>query len=143
MLTWPCRVVLSRFQSSLIETIRKTRPFDPSKEPRTLSAYFKLAKQFLSYVDRVAVCREYYFSVDAEIEMRRPEDAIKLSDEQSKTWHSIRRIAQQMHSGCAEGEDDLEDELVRMWMLLICHSTGAKRYRSPLLSFCAMLSIKS
>jgi hypothetical protein len=27
-------------------------------------------------------------------------------------------------------------------MLLICHMTGARRYESPLLSFCAMLSIK-
>jgi hypothetical protein len=29
-----------------------------------------------------------------------------------------------------------------MWMHLITHSTGAQRYRSPLVSFCAMLSIK-
>ncbi|KAL1582280.1 hypothetical protein WHR41_09166 [Cladosporium halotolerans] len=27
-------------------------------------------------------------------------------------------------------------------MLIICHATGARRYESPLLSFCAMLSIK-
>jgi len=144
MLTWPCRFVLSRFQSSLIETVGKTRPFDPSKEPRTLNTYFKLAKQFLSYVDRVAIAREHYFSADAETEMRRPEDAIELSEEQLQMWHSIRRLAQQMHSGCVEGgrEGDLKDELVRMWILLICHHTRAQRYSSPLLSFCAMLSIK-
>jgi hypothetical protein len=29
-----------------------------------------------------------------------------------------------------------------MWVLTISHNTGARRYRSPLLSFCAMLSIK-
>jgi hypothetical protein len=29
-----------------------------------------------------------------------------------------------------------------MWMLIIGYDTGARRYQSPLLSFCAMLSIK-
>lgn len=34
MLTWPCRVVLSRFQSSQTESFGKIRPFDQYKEPR-------------------------------------------------------------------------------------------------------------
>jgi hypothetical protein len=36
----------------------------------------------------------------------------------------------------------LKERLLELWMLLICHKTGARRYESPLLSFCAMLSIK-
>jgi hypothetical protein len=36
----------------------------------------------------------------------------------------------------------MKDRLLELWMLLICHTTGARRYESPLLSFCAMLSIK-
>ena len=154
MLTWPCRVVLSRFQSSLVEAIGKTRPFDPNKEPRTLSAYFKLAKQLMVYVDRVAAGRGYHFSVDPGHETQRPEDAIDMSPEQLQTWHSIDELAQQVQSEYDESDSDdesddesnvkgdLRDELVKLWMLLICHHTGSRRYSSPLLSFCAMLSIK-
>jgi hypothetical protein len=36
----------------------------------------------------------------------------------------------------------MKDRLLELWMLLICHTIGARRYESPLLSFCAMLSIK-
>ena len=36
----------------------------------------------------------------------------------------------------------MKDRLLELWMLLICHTTGARRYESPLLSFCAILSIK-
>jgi hypothetical protein len=39
-------------------------------------------------------------------------------------------------------EDELKDCLLEIWILFICHTTGARRYQSPLLSFCAMLSIK-
>lgn len=35
MLTWLCRVVLSRFQSSQVDMVGKTRAFDPYKEPTT------------------------------------------------------------------------------------------------------------
>ena len=37
---------------------------------------------------------------------------------------------------------DIKDAILKMWMLLISHHTGARRYRSPLLSFCAILSIE-
>jgi hypothetical protein len=36
----------------------------------------------------------------------------------------------------------MKDRLLELWMLLICHTIGAYRYESLLLSFCAMLSIK-
>ena len=43
MLTWPCRVVLSRFQSSQVDMVGKTRAFDPYKEPGTLKSYFGIS----------------------------------------------------------------------------------------------------
>lgn len=49
MLTWPCRVVLSRFQPSQIDLVGKTRAFDPYKEQGTLKTYFRLAHRFVSY----------------------------------------------------------------------------------------------
>ncbi|KAK0858003.1 hypothetical protein LTR87_017821 [Friedmanniomyces endolithicus] len=45
MLTWPCRVVLGRFQSPQVEMVGKTRAFDPYKKPGTLKTYFTLAKR--------------------------------------------------------------------------------------------------
>ncbi|KAJ9625493.1 hypothetical protein H2203_004250 [Taxawa tesnikishii (nom. ined.)] len=89
MLTWPCRVVLSRFQSSQVESIGKVRPFDPYKEPGTLKVYFKLASQFLSYLERVAICDEYHFSADSE-ETIRPEDVIEPTDKQG--WCGITSV---------------------------------------------------
>jgi superfamily II DNA helicase RecQ len=143
MLTWPCRVVLSRFQSSQVELIGSTRAFAPSKNKSTLKTYFKVAKQFLTYLGRVATGRDYHFSVDTEDGIHRPEDVMELTFEQLRTWQSVRRLARQRQkSGNAERDDGLEDQLLEMWMLLVCHNTGARRYRSPLLSFCAMLSIK-
>ena len=122
--------------------IGKTRAFDPYKDSGTLKTYFKLAKQFLAYLDRVAANRDHHFSADLE-ETQRPEDVIELTGEQLRKWCSIRRLARQREAGNDGVDGDgLKDKLVDMWMLLVRHDTGARRYRSPLLSFCAMLSIK-
>ena len=85
MLTWPCRVVLSRFQSFQVELLGNTRSFDPNKGPGALKAYFKLAKQFIAYLDRVATSRGYHFSESGEEGTHRPEDVMELSDEQLTT----------------------------------------------------------
>ena len=50
-----------------------------------------------------------------------------------------------MEEGSEEDDEEgkeLKERLLELWTLLICHTTGARRYESPLLSFCAMLSIK-
>ncbi|KAM0710533.1 hypothetical protein Q7P35_002203 [Cladosporium inversicolor] len=50
-----------------------------------------------------------------------------------------------MEGGSEEDDGErkeLEERLLELWMLLICHNTGARQFQSPLLSFCAMLSIK-
>ncbi|KAM0714670.1 hypothetical protein Q7P37_003050 [Cladosporium fusiforme] len=146
MLTWPCRVVLSRFQSSKVDSIGKTRAFDPHKEPGTLKTYFKQGQRFLSYFHRIMSTDEYYFSTgDAEENPERPEDVVEPTDEQIAAWNCIWQTSKRK---CHNEDDeekkqsDLKAQLLRMWMLVVCHTTGARRYRSPLLSFCAMLSIK-
>ncbi|KAK5110028.1 hypothetical protein LTR85_001795 [Meristemomyces frigidus] len=135
MLSWPCYVVLSRFQESSVEALGRTRAFDPYKQPRTLQNYSTLAKRFLAYVLRVAAGRGYHFDVEGGDERCPPEDVIEMtpvdrdaSDASDSSDHSV-------HGG-------LEDHLLNFWMLLIAHHTGARRYSSPLLSFCAIFSIK-
>jgi hypothetical protein len=146
MLTWPCRVVLSRFQSSQVDMVGKTRAFDPYKEPGTLKSYFGISQQFLSYFHRVIFPDEYYFDIeDTDEQAERPEDVVEATDEQLAAWNDIWQMAKQE----CQSEDDeerkqteLKSRLLEMWMLIISHNTGARRYQSPLLSFCAMLSIK-
>ena len=117
------------------------RAFDLYKGPGALKAYFKLVKQFIVYMDRVAGSRDYYFSESKEEGLHRPEDVIELSREQLTTWHRIRRMARDIANE-QSNTTDIKDAILKMWMLLISHYTGARRYRSLLLSFCAMLSIE-
>jgi superfamily II DNA helicase RecQ len=153
MLTYQCRVVLSRFQPSQVDLTGKTRPFDPYKGPKSLAAYFGIALRFVSYFSRVVAPDEYHFSAVAEDDddIQRPEDVIKATDEQFAVWRDIYQIAQRRRTKPTEENDEeadeeeekeMKDRLLELWMLLICHTTGARRYESPLLSFCAMLSIK-
>jgi hypothetical protein len=66
ILTYQCRVVLSRFQPSQVDLIGKTRPFDPYKGPKSLAIYFGIALRFVSYFSRVVAPDEYHFSTVAE-----------------------------------------------------------------------------
>lgn len=79
-----------------------------------------------------------------------------------ETCEIVRRIGAERienYDGCGDGDGDgdgdsdsdgdgdnvnneLKERLLELWILLICHTTGAQRYQSPLLSLCAMLSIK-
>ena len=96
MLTWPCRVVLSRFQSSQVDIVGKTRAFDPYKEPRTLKSYFAISQRFLSYFHRVIFPDEYYFEIeDTDEQAERPEDVVEATDEQLAAWNAIWQIAKQ------------------------------------------------
>ncbi|KAM0713375.1 hypothetical protein Q7P37_010337 [Cladosporium fusiforme] len=153
MLTYQCRVVLSRFQSSQVDLTGKTRPFDPYKGPKSLATYFGVAHRFVSYFSRVVAPDDYHFSPAAgdDGETQRPEDTIEATDEQLAVWQDIlkfamhRRTADQTSDDRDDTEDDnseMKERLLELWMLLVCHTTGARRYESPLLSFCAMLSIK-
>jgi len=146
MLTWPCRVVLSRFQSSQVDMVGKTRAFDPYKEPGTLKSYFGISQRFLSYFHRVVFPDAYYFDIEeTDEQVERPEDVVKATEEQLTAWNDIWQKAKEECQ--SEDEEDrkqteLKSRLLELWMLIICHNTGARRYQSPLLSFCAMLSIK-
>ncbi|KAK0257443.1 hypothetical protein LTR35_018222, partial [Friedmanniomyces endolithicus] len=142
MLTWPCRFVLGRFQSSQNESFGKIRPFDPYKEPGTLQTYAGLAHRALAYFDRVAAGDEDFSSEETE-EGTKPEDIVQPSEEQLVAWKDIRTLAGCKPRAEQEAEKDrLKSRLIEFWVLLVCQNTGSRRYSSPLLSFCAMSSIK-
>jgi hypothetical protein len=86
MLTYQCRVVLSRFQPSQVDLTGKTRPFDPYKGPKSLASYFGIALRFVSYFSRVIAPDKYHFSpaadADDDTEDQRPEDIIEAIDDQ-------------------------------------------------------------
>jgi hypothetical protein len=112
-----------------------------------------MALRFVSYFSRVVAPDEYHFSAVAEDDddIQRPEDVIEATDEQLAVWRDIYQIAQRRRTSpdeknnkeaVEEEQRRMKDRLLELWMLLVCHTTGARRYESPLLSFCAMLSIK-
>ena len=153
MLTYQCRVVLGRFQPAQVDLQGKTRPFDPHKEPGSLRKYFKAACSFLSYFSRVVAQDEYHFSPTVDVDGRereRPEDIIEATEEQQAAWQDIYQMTKQRPRNEQTGNEDdsetdnsdLKERLLELWVLIICHTTGSRRYESPLLSFCAMLSIK-
>ncbi|KAK3669171.1 hypothetical protein LTR78_010947 [Recurvomyces mirabilis] len=142
MLTWQCRVVLGRFQSAQVETLGKTRAFEPHKNPGTLRKYFRPAKQLLAYIYRVVANRGHHFTCDSD-DFRRPEDVVTLTSDQARAWRSIHRLMRETRDeDSSQPSVELHGRLLEFWMLLIRDTTGARRYRSPLVSFCAMLSIK-
>ncbi len=131
MLTWPRQLALSRFHAA---AAGKARGFDPKKEAGTLKTNFGYWKQFLTYCYRVAY-RGSHFST-ADNDQRTPESCIQLTDAQEKAWEAA------FQSAVERDRPALRGAVSVLSMALICHEFGGNRYSSPLLSFCAMLSVK-
>ncbi|KAI7140984.1 hypothetical protein KC316_g16311, partial [Hortaea werneckii] len=143
MLSWPCRVVLGRFQSSQTESFGKIRPFDQYKEPKSITTYFSTAKRALAYFDRIVAREDYFFTAESGEDCLRPEDHVSPTQEQLDVWSAACTLAQDKNDDEDEARhEELKSRLLEFWMLLITQDTGSQRYGSPLLSFCAMLSIK-
>ncbi|KAH7346697.1 hypothetical protein BKA65DRAFT_526245 [Rhexocercosporidium sp. MPI-PUGE-AT-0058] len=99
------------------------------KNASTLVTYFTTMKQLLVYYCRVVYCESGYFTRvqpdqilpgDAMDEII---DALALEDEE-------------------EAELALKHAIRRLYLALICHTVGSVPFKSPVLSFCAMLSRK-
>ena len=142
MLTWPRQLALSRFHgaptSSAPASCRagRARGFDPKKEPSTLRTNFGYWKQFMAYCYRVAYRGSHFTPPLSADQGGCPEDWIRLTDEQTTAWQAALQCA-------ADGDRlALNDALRSLCMALVCHEFGGDRFSSPLLSFCAMLSVK-
>ncbi|KAK6401528.1 hypothetical protein LTR81_023323 [Elasticomyces elasticus] len=137
------------------------RGFAPNKRPLTLKEYYALALRFVAYLHRITQGAHCHF--DIEDGMHAPENVVQLTAGQQQAWQVILESASQQETRSEserESEDSdgsgpgynggndgplvrsLEDRLVNLWMLLLTHETAARRYSSPLVSFCAMLSIQ-
>lgn len=135
-LTWPCQVVLGRFQASEVETLGRTRPFEPRKDPGSLKKYFALAKRLLAYVHRVAASSDDHFTAEDENEARRPENVMEMTSQQLQLWrrisHTARRQVAEINKADNKApptgpEDELKERIVEVLMLLICHDTELQR----------------
>jgi hypothetical protein len=133
MLTWPRQLALSRFHTAAAPG-QKTRAFDPKKEPNTLKTNFGYWKQFLTYCYRVAYRGSHFTTADDD--QRTPESCIQLTDAQENAWEAA------FQSAVEQDRPALRNAMSVLSMALICHEFGGNRYSSPLLSFCAMLSVK-
>ena len=131
MMTWPRQLALSRFHTA---TTGKARGFEPKKEPETVKTNCRYWKQFLAYYYRVVHSGGHFAT--SERGQRTPADSVQLTDEQAGAWAGV--------LAGAEGQDrgSLRDGLLVFCMAVICHEFGGSRYSSPLLSFCAMHSVK-
>ncbi|KUJ08145.1 uncharacterized protein LY89DRAFT_764883 [Mollisia scopiformis] len=124
-------LALSRFHTA---AVGRARGFDPKKEPNTRKTNFGYWKQFLTYCYRVAYCGGHFTTADDD--QRTPESSIQLTGAQEKAWEAA------FQSAVEQDRPGLRDVILVLSMALICHEFGGNRYSSPLLSFCAMLSVK-
>ncbi|KAK5701100.1 hypothetical protein LTR17_022897 [Elasticomyces elasticus] len=149
MLSRPSPHDLSRFQGPAGDTTGKQRVFTPHRSPRSLKSYFAIAPRFLAYLRHV------------EEDSHGPEAVVEMTVEQQRAWQAVIDSASQLH-GELRHSSSSEDE-VREWRVRkyprpavsvsrrsTCQLLDAPRlphiavrpYRSPLVSFCAMLSIQ-
>ncbi|KAH7231070.1 hypothetical protein BKA59DRAFT_368770, partial [Fusarium tricinctum] len=137
--------------------------FRQFKSESSLRSYFRIAKQLIAYYYRVVFLDDGHFSRDDDDEhsgIQVPQDIIEATSWQQKAMRGVilalRRqdeVSRGRSGGDSsnregdnndDGEDDDDVELKHairaFYISLICHTVGSKPFRSPVLSFCAMLS---
>jgi hypothetical protein len=109
------------------------------KNASTLVKYFTATKQLLAYYYRVAYCEGGHFT-RARPGQRLPQDAIRPTAQQTQAMDEIME-ALTLDDGDA-AELALKHAVRRLYLALICQVVGSVPFRSPVLSFCAMLGRK-
>jgi len=112
------------------------------KNASTLVTYFTTMKQLLVYYYRVVYSEDGHFT-GAQVELGEqvlPADVIQPTAQQIQAMEEI------MDALALEDEDEaelaLKHAIRRLYLALICHTVGSVPFKSPVLSFCAMLSRK-
>lgn len=131
----PVQLALARFHSGP-EPTGRARMFRFRKQAGTLDDYISTGRRLIGYLSRVGFAEEYHFDCEAR-KGSLPEDAITPDDEHEACWDEAMAQARATHS------DALEPALLALWMSLLKHDLGPRPYKSPLVSFCAMLAIKT
>jgi hypothetical protein len=129
---------------------RKGHGFRYFKNESTLSKYFKRIKEMLAYYYNVVYQEGGPFTRDRP-DQRLPADVIEASATQRRAMQGIIDILRRqdsesdpptLNSKNVAIAPDLQHAVRRLYMALICHRVGSAPFRSPVLSFCAMLSRK-
>lgn len=114
--------------------------FRSFKHESTLTAYFRRMKELLVYYYRVAYRGDGHFTRDSE-EQVLPNEVIEPDQEQREAMEDMFEAVRDDGGKPIEGENPrLEHAIRRFYMRLICHHVGSAHFRSPVLSFCAMIS---
>lgn len=123
------------------------------KNEATLGTYFRRMKELLLYYHRVVYQEDGHFSRESEAH-KVPRDVIEPTDRQRQAMDDIHVALRKQYCAKASGvccdedgyvgecEHDLrlESAIREFFVALICHKVGSMHFRSPVLSFCAMLS---
>jgi len=109
------------------------------KNASTLVTYFTTMKQLLAYYYRVVYSKDGHFTrIKAGLDQRLPRDVIQPTRQQIQAMDEI------MEALALEDEEEaelaLKHAIRRLYLALICHTVGSVPFKSPVLSFCAMLS---
>jgi hypothetical protein len=114
----------------------KSDGFCPRKNESTLVKYFGTWTELVVYYYRVVYAEGGYFKGTSE-SLQLPQDVIQLTAQQKKTFQEV------INAAGATGDDAadvrLKQVLWRFFLALICYVVGSVLFRSPILSFCAML----
>ncbi|KAM7210245.1 hypothetical protein V8F06_014373 [Rhypophila decipiens] len=110
----------------------KADAFRSFKNPSTLMKYFSTFKKLLMYYFRVVGSADGHFT-RTQSEQRLPAEAIERTSRQRQAEDEVRTALKD------DDEAALRHSIRRLCLALICHNVGSKPYRSPVLSFCAML----
>ena len=109
------------------------------KNASTLVTYFTTIKQLLVYYYRVVYCEGGHFT-RAKPDQVLPRDVIQPTAPQIQAMDEI--IEALAIEDEEEAELALKHAIRRLYLALICHTVGSVPFKSPVLSFCAMLSRK-
>lgn len=109
------------------------------KNPSTLTKYFTAMKQLLVYYYRV-VYKEDGHHTRTQPDQTLPADVIQPTTQQLQAMDEIMTALD--HKDREKSEPALKHAIRRLYLALICHVVGSMPFKSPVLSFCAMLSRK-
>jgi hypothetical protein len=109
------------------------------KNASTLVTYFTTMKQLLAYYYRVVHCENGHFT-RARPDQKLPGDVIQPTTQQTQAMDEIVE-ALALEDG-EEARLALKHAVRRLYLALICQVVGSVPFRSPVLSFCAMLGRK-
>lgn len=127
------------------------------KNESTLTSYFRKIKELLVFYYRVVYKEDGHFTRETD-EQTIPQDLIDKNDEQIQAMDEMFEALQATGGGGDSvggsssngssskmknnggGNQRLERAIRKFYMRLICHNVGSAHFRSPVLSFCAMLS---